>query len=737
MSVVFFRLYMTMGKFFSLHSWYDHSETNMSQENIFLKPVDFYQRQVDPIAQSIQQQAFYLSKMTGDSIEECRKFIVDGIKAKQFQGLRDPVVEYFERDDNGDKQVARCSLSRYLNEVKKNKEVLVPTLTSYVNSNEKQSPLVGFIDTKTAARSVVKKEAAKAKADGNKLVSILKENEQENIKRNNNSMSGSFASQGSVLHNPTGHNTLTSIIRTVSSLGNSSNEKIIAGNRHYYNSDVTLNNLISITSSLDKDSLRAVIDKYGLVYPSVDDVVRCVRYSSDLYWIDDRAFSKIYDFIVRLDEVERAGFMYIGDLYHIRKMNELFIRQLLTKLSQKITTVAVENPIDVIYKADEQLVCFAHQVCYQEMRGKGKDYSKLPENDLHTLAATVINIGKTIESYKDLIDAFFLTINVPASTAYIPNMVRRAVVLSDTDSTMFSVDEYVSWYFGKLIFSDEAFALAASVMFIATQCISHTLAIFSANMNVDREKLFKLAMKPEFSFPVFAQTSVAKHYYTCITVREGNIYQEMEMEIKGVHLKNSAAPKALINKAHAKMKEILTKVMNNEKISIIEELIETANEERLIAESLLRGEIEYFKQSKIKPAEAYSKSPEQSPYLYHIFWQEVFEPKYGSVGMPTYGVIKVPTIVENITGVKNWLDNIKDRELAERLGAWLAKHKKTSLPTIYLSNQYVKSYGIPEEIIAVLDIKKVQLDLTIVRRIVLESLGYFPKPNLLISELGY
>lgn len=147
---------------------------------------------------------------------------------------------------------------------------------------------------------------------------------------------------------------------------------------------------------------------------------------------------------------------------------------------------------------------YVHQVCMTECRGIGKDYTKFSKPEYaHTVATTYQLIKHAILDYKDFINVFFLT-SLPASTAYIPNMIRRTVVLSDTDSTIFSVDEWVKWYFGNYRFTDEGFAVAGSIMYIATQCIAHCLAIFSANMGVAKNKIFKLAMKPEFVFPVFA-----------------------------------------------------------------------------------------------------------------------------------------------------------------------------------------------------------------------------------------
>ena len=705
--------------------------------NIFLKPESFYQRQINPLSQYVEQNSYYLFKMTGKPLSECKDFIVKGIREKKFETFHDPIVTFFERDDNGDRHKNQLRLSGYISQVVNNGEILAPTFTTYVPVTVKKSIIVDFIDANVALRSTAKHAAFKAKAEGRMDEFISKNNEQDNRKRYNNSMSGAFVAGGSIVNNPTGHSTLTSITRTMASLGNASNERIISGNRHYRNADVTLGNLISITASLDKVEFDAVIQKYRINYPTVEQTLECIRYSTDMYWVDPQAFAKITAYVNVLEPVERAAVVYIGDLYHLRIYNDDFIKRFLTQLSMRVQDVTMDDPRTYLKKADELIINYAHQVCMSIMRGKGKNYDKLTDADANVVAATAMNIEKTIIEYKDFIYAIFLTNNIPMSTAFIPSMIRRSVVLSDTDSTMFSIDEWVNWYFGKVEFTDDAYALAGSVMYIATQSIAHWLAIFSANINVERAKLFKLAMKPEMVFSVFCQTSVAKHYFTSMVAKEGNIGATPEIEIKGVYMKNSAAPPSLIKDSQSKMADIISTIESGKKIEIVKELKRVADIERKISASLLNGDVEFYKTAKIKNAESYAKSAEQSPYLHHTLWTEVFSPKYGNVEQPPYGVIKIPTSIYNKTHLKNWVDTIADRELADRLARWLARMNKTTLGTMYVSTQYVRSHGIPVEIKSIIDFKRIALELTTTDRMILETLGLFAKVGWLVSEMGY
>lgn len=706
--------------------------------NVFLKPVEYYQRRIDPVGQYVDQSAFYLSKMSGKDIGKCKEYIVQGLRGKKFAGAQDPIVDHFERNDFGDREKKQVPLTSYIKSTVQDGQILVPTFTTYKPTSEERSLLSEFIGRNVKRRATAKHEAAAADAVGNKNLAEAKNNEQANMKTYNNSMSGAFAAEGSVLQNPTGHNTLTSITRSMASVGNALNEKIIGGNRHYRNPDVTLYDIIAVASTMDKDAVSSCIRHFNLHLPTTEETVEVIRWSTDqFYWKDNKAMATIVEFLDKLEPIERAAFVYTQDLYHVARFNPEFMRGFLEDFARKELDPSIEDPYAFMKTVDPLVVNYAHQVCMVEVKGKGTDHKKMDIETVAIVASVCKNINEMVVKYKPFIDALFLTKLVPSGTAYIPAMMRRVVVLSDTDSTMFSVDWWVTWYFGELIFSDRAFAIAGAVMFFATQCIAHCLAILSANIGVERERIFTLAMKPEFVFPVFAQTNVAKHYFTFIMVKEGAVYKELKPEFKGQVLRNSAAPGSIVKAAQDKMLEILHKVMSNEKISIVDEVKDVANLERKITSSLFAGETEFFKKSKVKEPTAYALGPLKSMYQHHVFWEMVFQPKYGSIAPPPYSVIKIPTTLTTPSGTKKWLDELSDRELADRFKAWMDMHGKKKLPTVYLSLDYVEGFKIPMEITSIINVKKILLDLTGMRRMILESLGYQTKAEWVLSELGY
>ena len=703
-------------------------------DNVFVLPDNQYVRAVDPVGQYINQAAHYLSIKSGDAFETCLKWVQDSIKQKSFTGIKDPKIVFYERGDNEDRVKQECSLSGYIYSAIKQDLIIAPTLTCYLPPKVKKSLLVGYVKDNIKGRSVAKKLWFKALSEGDKVNTVIKFIEQTNRKLSNNALSGAHCVSSSPVFNRTAHSTLTSNCRSVTSHANSNNEKIITGNRHYWRYDIVINNIISITLNTDYDKLASTMTKFNLHVPTVDDVMDCITYSTSLYWCDHNHSSKIKTLVASLNPLQRAAFVYTSDLYHIKKFNDSFIRNFIKSLSSRIT-VPVHDGLTKLKTIPEDIMNLAHQLCLNEVRGKGKKYDKMHEDGtLGVVVATALNIITTLNEYKDLIQTFFTTSNLPISIALMPTSIRRAVVTSDTDSTIFSVQDWASWYIGSTDVNDTSAAVAASIVFFTSQSITHLLATLSVNIGFSPESLHDMAMKSEFFWPVFVNTSVAKHYTGLCSVQEGNVYDKYKVEIKGVHLMSSNTPKAIIDGAHTMLIDMMQNILDNKKISLLDKLTIVANLERDIITSLLKGEMEFYRSGKIKESEAYTKTEVLSPYQHYLMWVDVMAPKYGAIAPPPYGVIKIPTIMNNKTAIADWLDNMVDQDLKQRLASWLLKFGKDSLPTMYLSTDYVVSNGIPVEITPVIDVRRIVADLCNIYYIILECYGYYVKEGTIISD---
>lgn len=713
-------------------------------ENPFLLSPDEYVRSVNPIKDWAMQAAWYASRMLDKDYHQCLAHIQNKLKNNQ-TSLKDPNVVFFYRGENGDKTKQTAPLRAYLNNVIKNGHILAATGTVYLHPSVKVSHIVGYLDENVKLRSRYKKISQKYEAEGNKAMHSYYHNSQDNAKRDNNAVSGGFVAEGSIIQNTSAHSTLTSTTRSIASLSNACNERLIEGNRHYYAPEIILNNLASISTETNFEDVQKAVDLYQLTIPNVDQTMKCIQRSSDLYFRDTRKMNVIRDLVVKMKPLERAAVVYTGDLWHIRQLNQDFARRLITQLSMKGDSTHSEDMVAQIFKMDEQVVNYAHQINLSMMKGKGKRYEELSLDQQAILLNTCKNIVKTVDDYKPLIKAFFLTKNSPPTMASLPSMIRRSVVLSDTDSTMFAIDGWVKWYFGDLNFSDEGFAVAGAVMYMSSQSVAHILAQFSANMNVERSRLFTLAMKPEYVFPVFAQTSVAKHYYTAMAVKEGNVYEDIKMEIKGVHMKDSTVPKNIITAAADSMKDIIKTVMAGEKLSLNKIVNKTMDQEKMILDSLAKGETTYLKRLQIKPKSSYKEKEkpklnhkgeaiDHTNYRHYTCWERCFARKYGHYEPPPYSSVTVPITLTSAKTTQAWLNGLEDREFAASFASWMEDHDIRVLTQLHIPIAHCQNYGIPEELKPILDSKRIVLALTRSFRNVVESHGFFSKTDMMFVE---
>lgn len=706
----------------------------------FLWAPEEYVQRINPLSQYVEQGSHFLSTMNGIPLEEAKEFIGNELKSGRVRTFKDPEMVFFERDENYVKTLKRGSLMGYIKDAINKGEVIVPTLTTYVNGATEESLVSKFMKRNAERRGVLKKQAQVEEARGNHVLAYNLNMDQDNAKRNNNSMSGSMAALGSIFENPTGHNTLTSMTRTMSSLSNALNERMIGGNRHYFECDTAINNMTAIITTMDVDAVKRAIEKYGLVIPTPAQVAAVVKKSADQYWRDRRHIDRVEQFAKTMSGAQRAAVVYTQDIYHVRELNPQFMRQLIDDFSLADYNDDIGDPLTYLQgvaKKEPLVFNYAPQVHAYKLKGADKDLSKWDPAIVREVAYSASAIIKSVEKYKDFIRAFLVVRTLPCSTGYIDTMARKSVVLSDTDSTMFSVDEWVIWYFGELTFEERAFGVAGCVMFIATQLIAHAMAVFSANMNVARDKLFVLAMKPEFMFPVFAQSPVAKHYFCSVFIKEGAVFAKNKYEIKGVHNKSSASPVTIVKPAQDRMENTLEVIQAGKKLNGNELVTEVANIERKIYASLMAGEPEFYKTMFIKQHTSYVLPPEKSMYRFFDLWMQVFAPSYKRVDAPPYTVMKVPLTTTSRAKTNAWIARMEDRGLADRLSKWLADTGRKELPTFYISMDLVESFGMPKEITDVIDTKKIILDLTVINRMYLETIGFRPKVATLITEMGY
>lgn len=691
-------------------------------EAIFYDKVEEYDNKLDPLSDYHEELSHAVMLEEGITLGEARELVAEIIREE----IKDPEIMFFMRQENGDRVVRQTTLLNYIKVHNHNRSVIAPTFTTYIPPDVVRSVLADYIFHNVKRRAAVKKEAQAAYAEGRMDEARSLDGQQKNLKGNNNGLSGLFAMVSSVVYNITNHSTLTTLTRSITSLSNANNERLIEGNRSLYTPRDVLRAVVYETTYCDQEAVRAAMQEFGLHYPTVSEVVKVLTYSSDLYTRDYAYYERyVIPHLEKCTPEQLAFVVYALDLKHTMEYNPEFFKQFMDSFTFKVThhTQPLDN-YEKMYEIPEAIMMFVHTIFSHDLEGKGKKYKEMNQGGLlSNMYETGQNIINHLYKYQKFFNAF-IKVNISPTNSYkLKDMRRRAVVLSDTDSSAFSTDLYVKWRLGKFEYTERSTAISGMITYFASESIVHQLTMLSKTMNIPLEQLRTLAMKNEFLWAGHVPTDVSKHYYANACIEEGNVHAKAKLENKGVHLRNSTVPVESIEEGYRIMNYILDSIKYNKPLSLDSTIQDVIRIENAIITSINKGETTYLKFGRINDPTSYKKGPTESPYARHLMWEEVFKPKYGNVPNPPYMTVKLPMVMTNKTKLKKWVEDIEDKEFAGRLDKWLTKNNKSSLPNLYLNSEWIASNGFGKELQSSIDTQAVVLDMTKQLRLILESLG--------------
>lgn len=679
----------------------------MTMMNSFTRDINEYTRDFDIVGGYRDQAARYLELQTGKPYEECLAFVRKKISAGSDHALQDPKLLYVGKDKNGDRLLKKGSLAGVLKTVNEKGLLMSPAMNVYLPERIVKSDHSLFIKEGVDARSVLKKAMFRAGQEGDTENYVKFKGEQENKKINNNSYSGATVSAATMLYCPSTHPSLTSTCRSATSYANAANEKVLGGNRHYFDPEVTKANILATIQEVDLNEVEAACDKYGLHYPTPEEAFDVIESSSKYYWQSEYHTRTIRTMFENMSARERAAVVYCADLRQLYEYNQTFITEFLARMAYVSPVSDGDNVDDVFNTVDRDmqlLIVFLH---FEDAEGIAvKDLYKQRPDVIGKMNATSRALIKTLDDYRLFIRAFMVANTLPSNVHDFPNARRKVVAVSDTDSTMFTMEWWIEAIFGYKSMQPEATRLAFALVFIITGMVSHLLARLAAQIGVEPDKRRILSMKNEFYFKVLVGTTRAKHYWAAQSAQEGNYFPQYKLERKGVGLRGSAVPQEIRNKAEDFMRYVIDQVIAEKPIDLVGKLTEFADQERAIIDSIRRGEGDYTISVRVKPKDSY-KNPAQSAYAQYEFWEQVFAPSFGNAPPPTYSAIKVSLKASNITEIKAWAGSMEDRGLADRLLDFCDRNKKTTLTSIYIPAIIVEELGIPEDVIRGIDYRKI------------------------------
>lgn len=675
--------------------------------NPFIKPNNEYKRDITYLKEYYEDCARFISIMRQVPFEEAWNWVKKKTKEDPKFKLIDPVVRLLTRDKNLDRFREEMTFTQYIQDTLDKRHILSPSLTSYVPIDQDTSVIAEYVIENMQKRKLLKKAALHAEVTGDHITFNIKEGQQTSQKIKNNALSGASAQPHSAIFNKSTHSTLTSTCRTATSYGNSNNERLIAGNRHYWSVDIIIADMMYYINVVDSDKVKKAMNKYGIRYPTVEEVLEMVWRSSIHYWNSPALRKVIQDLVTKMTDIQRAVVHYSGDLYHLMMCNSDVIRQMFSAfIDTELEPLSLEEADDVLTKqVDEFLWSLA--LTLNRHLVKGIPFVELKEKCPEAyckVAATGKHLIQTFNQYVDLFEAFICTNALPTTVYSIPSIMRDSVLGSDTDSNIFTTQEWGKWYTGKYSLDDTSRAIGDVVNLLVSYNVANILATVSANMGVAEKDVKRLRMKNEYSFPVFCLTKKAKHYFAFQDVRESNVMKKPNIEVKGVGLRGSATSDRVAEEVDNVIEYMLSRIAKGKKISAFHLYDRIATIESDMRTSLDSGHIEYLTKGRINDMNAYAK-PMSSSYAYHDMWVNVFADTYGEVPDPPYSTVKVNMLLHNKTAIANWLEKMEDKVIANKMRLWLDKTGRDNLESVHVPDPIVSFKPIPKEIVMASDVR--------------------------------
>ncbi|AEV89492.1 T4-like DNA polymerase [Pseudomonas phage OBP] len=649
-----------------------------------------YESDRNLLKHAISQYSMMVSRSQGLDEDEVKRNFVEFFKGNKdkFKSLRAKVIVKNKMEDREMKILPLSSVFKYVQE--KNYH-LSPSMVAYTHSDEEEC--VNSIGTRLFIdnRSYYKQLMQKARDAGDNENRDKYKEIQNAFKIFNNAQSGAMSSEGTPINNKTGHTSLTSTCRCLTSTANLINEQFIAGNHFYNTPENTLQSIMARLQVTDYKLLESVMEKYKLHYATTEDLMESIHYCSRRYWTSAKHMAIIEHFLMHISPLERSALLYTLDLVSLFKHNKEFVSGFFDEWVSM--NPPEEGKTEKDYLAPDNGDKYV--LCVSKLHRKP---SKVEVNALNTRHMEVE------AKYSDFMKIFFNSPIPPSGLFDVTSSIRDCVLTSDTDSSIYTVDEMIEAYTHD---REKGVNLNGVLTYFIRMISVDQHQQLSANLNVAKKNLRMLGMKNEYYFGAYVTTLMSKHYYASQQMVEGVRNSEPEMEIKGVHLKSSKIASNIKDFAQKLMGDTLDAIEHKKKLSPAETLKEIGDLERTIVDDIQAGDWKWLSRQGVKGSASYSK-PMASVYFYHELWENVFAEKYGPAPELPYTGVKMSVDLGSKTKVKEFIERLEDKALADRFLKFMESTGRTDLGNLVVPMERMQFLAdIPIEIKQAIDYRTV------------------------------
>ncbi len=674
----------------------------------------------------IRLQAEMLHMTCGVDLEQAKAFVQQTIKSR----FKDRNITIQSTIRYGEVAVVNTKLSAFVE--KHRKHVITPSGSVYLTSDEKTSELGLMIDEQLKLRKQYKKEMFIAKKNGDDAKEMINFQLQTLMKILMNSMPGGFAYENNVFYDRGGYNSITSLARAMISVGYGYTERFLGGVFGWFNEEQLINFITATRNNAPSDDkIAVVVNKYNLMVPTKQQLMSFFLTTVRQYQPVDQPFKIVELLVDRLTDMQRVYLYYYSNFKHLLQDNPQLGKNWISSCVDITGEDVPVEQIDVNSFSEELATMGA---CISQSLLKGEKYTDVLYNNEHPLHYSFINIINRLQNrtrgIDDLTELFIYHKDTMPDLNLFKRCIRQSVIVSDTDSDIFTLQRWVDWMLNTLNDFPEGLKIASHMIYLLSTYLRHELAKFSAAHTGGTGENSRLQMKNEFVYPVMITFDVKKHYASLQAIQEGMVLPKLETEIKGVGLRGSIVSPRALEEFKKWVEELLTESVGSQ-ISAVKYIEKVVNYEKEIRASLMRGESEFLSITSVGFMHDYAK-PWSSAYFYYQAWEDIFGDKYGHVHVP----LKIQTVKLLASPPKEYFDWLKkfDVDIYNRWQRFVSKYKKHP-PTIVINPQCSR---IPEELIKIINYREIIYPNMRPYYLVLEALGIgvgYAKRNVLLSDI--
>lgn len=610
-----------------------------------------------------------------DEIEKIEKFALDIYKKYYVKAIGQwrSIYTY----ENGEEDIDDIMIDTI-----KNKNTIVANGSIVYTYEQVPSLIYNFLNTSEIKRKMFKKQMLEAGERGDKLGYNDFFALQYKHKERMNSAYGVQTQRGSIVANTDSASAITLQARELISEMMWSIEKFLIGNCSFYNSNELF---MYIDFIMNQDWVDKSLLKYIDYLPSQNDCINKLNKSlfemdDKKYFLSSKAYEKIVEYINKMSDEDRIKFYYKDNLFGLIGKNRIF-KDIFNDIFKEKEEFL--NPYDIpsIYK---DKIDFLWNLCDNFVFSKILNY-------------------KRVEKYI--------------------TRTRRCILMSDTDSIMICLDEFIDLISDILDNKVDVktnqfnrYKLVNTISSLLSNVCNAMCYKIGESANAPENERHRLAMKNEFYFlRMILRSGVKKNYSTLAGLQEGKIVPEsINLLNTGGNLTSSNLVPEIRERIEYILKEHLLKPININPLTVWNQVMDLENH---IRKEILNGNKNYSLRAKYGGMKkGYANPIGNDLYRGVTIWNRFYKENGYDIN-PGESVLKIKTIVKTEEDARKyikdpvWLEKTLDL-VFDKYGKHRREFQGEDFSSFGLSSLCINATPglpdkIPEWIIPIIDIENI------------------------------